>query len=443
MAIRINSLQLENVKRIKAVKLDLTGNALTVIGGNNKQGKTSVLDAIAWCIGGDRFKPSNPNREDSVIPAEMIVELSNGIVVERKGKNGTLKVTDPSGARAGQSLLNSFIEQLALNLPKFLQQNSQDKARTLLQIVGVEDQLLELEKKEKELYNRRHSHGQFADSRRKYADELPAYPDAPAEPVSVSQMIQEQQTILARNGQNQQLRNNLESIEQQATNKSNQVAQIKAEIQRLQASLQTEETAEKELYAKLNTAKKSAEQLQDESTAELQEKIQNAETINEQVKANQAKAEALQEADTLQEQYDELSAQLENVRKQKIELLNSADLPLPGLSVEDGNLTYLGQQWDNMSGSDQLKVSTAIVRKLNPECGFILLDKLEQMDKPTLQAFGQWAESENLQIIATRVSTGDECSVIIEDGSIKPTLPVDPALSQKTINSGNWEPGKF
>ena len=71
-----------------------------------------------------------------------------------------------------------------------------------------------------------------------------------------------------------------------------------------------------------------------------------------------------------------------------------------------------------MSGSEQLKVSTAIVRKLKPKCGFVLLDKLEQMDLATLQEFGAWLESEGLQAIATRVSTGGECSVIIEDGYV-------------------------
>ena len=69
-----------------------------------------------------------------------------------------------------------------------------------------------------------------------------------------------------------------------------------------------------------------------------------------------------------------------------------------------------------MSGSEQLKVSTAIVRRLNPNCGFVLMDKLEQMDLHTLQEFGKWLEAEGLQAIATRVSTGDECSIVISDG---------------------------
>ena len=86
--------------------------------------------------------------------------------------------------------------------------------------------------------------------------------------------------------------------------------------------------------------------------------------------------------------------------------------------MEEGELIYNGQKWDNMSGSEQLRVSTAIVRRLNPDCGFVLLDKLEQMDLDTLQEFGKWLEQEGLQAIATRVSTGDECSIIIEDGYV-------------------------
>ena len=65
---KINSLQIENVKRVKAVTLEPTPNGLTIIGGKNGQGKTSILDAIAWALGGDRFRPSSAQREDSVIP---------------------------------------------------------------------------------------------------------------------------------------------------------------------------------------------------------------------------------------------------------------------------------------------------------------------------------------------------------------------------------------
>ena len=117
MSVKINQLELENVKRIKAVKVEPSQNGLTIVGGRNKQGKTSVLDAITWALGGEDFRPSKAQREGSSIPPNLKIKLSNGIVVERKGKNSTLKVTDPSGKKAGQTLLNSFIEKLALNIP--------------------------------------------------------------------------------------------------------------------------------------------------------------------------------------------------------------------------------------------------------------------------------------------------------------------------------------
>lgn len=166
------------------------------------------------------------------------------------------------------------------------------------------------------------------------------------------------------------------------------------------------------------TAARSAQDLQDESTAELERDIADIEAVNIKIRANLDKEKAEMDANDYRNQYAALTAELDKTRQAKADLLDRAELPLPGLSVEDGALTYHGKRWDSMSGSEQLKVSTAIVRKLNPKCGFVLLDKLEQMDLATLQEFGAWLESEGLQAIATRVSTGGECSVIIEDGYV-------------------------
>jgi len=169
----------------------------------------------------------------------------------------------------------------------------------------------------------------------------------------------------------------------------------------------------------LEIARKSALDLHDESTEELEQNISNIEEINRKVRANLDKEKAEDDAKTYRDQYNSLTKDLEDVREKKAELLNAAELPLPELSVKEGELIYKGQKWDNMSGSDRLKVSTAIVRKLNPNCGFVLLDKLEQMDLATLAEFGSWLQAEGLQAIATRVSTGGECQIIIEDGKVK------------------------
>lgn len=423
--VKINKLEIENVKRIKAVQLEPNASGLTVIGGRNRQGKTSVIDAIAWALGGDRFRPSQAQREGALTPPDLRVELDNGLIVERRGKNSELKVTDPSGRRGGQQLLNEFVEQLALDLPRFMQASSREKANTLLQIIGLREQLAALEGREQDLYNRRRSIGQIASQKAKYAEELPFDPTAPTEPVSVFELIRQQQEILARNGENQR--------------KRAQAASLQAEKERLRRQLAELQARYDEICCSLEIAQKSAAALLDESTAELEENIANIEQLNRRVQSNLDRERALDEVAQYQAEYDGLSEALEQCRQAKLDLLAGAQMPLPGLSVAEGELVYQGQRWDNMSASEQLRVAVAVVRRLNPKCGFVLLDKLEQMDLPTLQEFGSWLEAEGLQVIATRVSTGGECSVIIEDGYIKEPEQADEAAQVKL----DWKAGVF
>mgnify|MGYP001093947408 CR=1 FL=1 len=245
MSMKINRLEIENVKRIKAVKLEPAENGLTIIGGNNNQGKTSVLDSIAWALGGDRYRPSQATREGSVIPPYLHIVMNNGLVVERKGKNSDLKVTDPSGKKAGQQLLNEFVNQLALDLPKFMEANGKEKAQILLQIIGVGDRLTQLEQEEKQLYNERLAIGRIADQKKKFANEQTYYPDAPKEIVSAADLIRKQQEILARNGENQRKRENLHRLEQEYQ----QVTEEMAQLLKRQTALEED----------LSTARKSAQ----------------------------------------------------------------------------------------------------------------------------------------------------------------------------------------
>ena len=410
--VKINKLEIENVKRVKAVKLEPTANGLTIIGGRNGQGKTSILDSIAWALGGNKYRPSQAQREGSVLPPSLNITLDNSLVIKRDGKNSDLKVIDPSGNKAGQQLLNSFVEEFSINLPKFIEANNSDKAKTLLQIIGVGDQLVALEQQENEKYNQRTTIGQIADQKKKFAEEMTYYSDAPKDLVSISDLITQQQAILAKNGENARLRSQRDQLAQLKDN-------LDTEIDRLIAE-------RADIESKLAIAEKSTLDLHDESTEQLEQNIAQVEQINLKVRANLDKDKAAEDAKNYKDQYDGLTSEITEIRKEKTKLLDNADLPLPGLSVAEGELLYNGQKWDNMSGAEQLKVSTAIVRKLNPECGFILVDKLEQFDLETLTEFGKWAETEQLQIIATRVSTGDECSIIITDGYSE-EVPAQPA----------------
>lgn len=425
--VTITNLQIENVKRVKAVELTPTPTGLTVIGGRNGQGKTSILDAIAWALGGERYRPSEPHRDGSVLPPHIRVRLSNGYIVERAGKNSALKVTDPSGRASGQTLLNEFVERLALDLPSFMAASGKEKAGILLKIIGIGDELSNLENTEKRLYNERLAIGRIADQKAKFADEMPFYEDAPADLVSTSELIMQQQDILARNGENARKRARKAEAERALEAQGRELSWLQSQMEAAAAKY-------RRLQEDVKIAGRDAMDLHDESTAELEAAIANIDETNRKVRINLEKEHATEAARQLTAQYDHLTEEIDAVRSKKLALMNGAKLPLPGLTVEDGELIYNGKKWDCMSGAEQLRVAAAIVRRLKPECGFVLMDKLEQMDVDTLEEFGEWLRQEGLQAIATRVSTGDECSIIITDGSAE-----QPARPAQTA----WKAGEF
>lgn len=435
MSVKIASLELENVKRIHAVELEPAQDGLTVIGGKNAQGKTSVLDALAWALGGDKMKPADPNRKGGATPARLRVELSNGIVVERKGKNGSLHVTDTTGKKAGQQLLNDFISQLALNIPRFMNGSDADKATALLQTLGIDAELAKIDGSIRATFQDRQLVGRDAKAKRAHAEKLPHHGDAPAEPVSAAELIQKQQAILARNGEKLKAKQDAEDTAKKAefartaVSASNmRVADLEQQLTEARAELARRTKEAEEAEEKAKVLAQSTAELVLESTEEIESSIANIETINNHVRDNQAKAEADAEAVRVEQEYDGLTQKLEDLRAKRRGLLDGAPLPLPELSIDDeGALTYKDHTWGDMSGAEQLVVATAIVRATKPECGFVLVDKLEQFDTDELAKFGEWAKSEGLQIIGTRVATDDSCTVVIVDGRIEGQDLAEPA----------------
>lgn len=411
---KITSLELANIKRIKAFRLVPTEKGLTIIGGKNGQGKTSVLDAIAYAFGGAKYRPSNLKREGSVGEALIHVETDNGLIIERKGKNADLHVTDKSGIKRGQAILDELLSDIAINLPKFHNSNAKEKATLLLRTLGIEDKLAALDREEKSKFDTRTSIGREADQKEKAAKDMPYHEDLPEEPVSIAELLAQQKEILAANGVKEEARRQLDKNKNLAESYRRQKESLAEQMKSLEEAIATVEKSIKEAEGIDFTT---------EDTTELEKRIADFEETNQKIRENKERARRENEADTLRDQYDTLTREIEDIRARRISLLDNAEFPLEGLSVgknDKGETVLLldGKAWDCMSGSQQLIVDCAIASKLNPECRFVLLDKLEQLDLDTLRDFGEWLENHDLQCIATRVSTNSdgECSIIIEDG---------------------------
>ena len=425
---RVTLLELTNFKRIKAVRLVPNDKGLTILGGKNAQGKTSVLDAITFGFGGKKYMPSNWKREGAVGDCALRIETDNGLIIERSGKNMDLKVTDKNGKRGTQALLDAFVSELSIDLPKFHNASSIEKAQMLLKALNIDEELEKIEREEKAAYDKRTTTGQLRDSKAKHAKEMPLYEDVlDQKEVSVADLIKQQQDILARNGIKEEHKRDLERNKVEFSRIGKRIHDLKEEIARL-------EQQGSELNGKILDAQ--GEDFTIEPTDEIEKRIAEFDAINTKIRANAAREKAQGEADLLSDEYDALTVEIEKIRKRKLELLDGAKFPLPNLSVDHdkkGNpiLVYNNKPWDCMSDSQKLIVDTAIASLMNPECKFVLLDKLEQLDLDTLKEFDEWLFERDLQCIATRVSTGDECSLVIEDGEgeYKPDTVVIPKPS--------------
>ena len=422
MSVKIVSLELENVKRVQVVHLEPSATGLTVIGGANRQGKTSILDGICYALGGEGYRPSQLQREGSAADARMEIKLSNGLLVERKGKNAALKVTDPDGRKGGQKLLDEFVEELALNLPKFLDMSGKEKADVLLRILGIGDKLAVLEREERKAYEERETFGRVHDQKLKFFRELPWYADVPDEPVSAADLVRESQAVMQRNAERQAAKRNLAEAERTHAARMARISELEEMLR--QANAEAEESAKRASMADVKITG-------DESTADIEARMTEMEETNAKVRANLDKQKAKEDSENCARKYEALTAQVEEIRASRRALLDGAEMPLHGLSVEAGELTMNGKAWDCMSGAERIRAGAAIVRKLRPECGFIILDELEKLDLAELKALGAWLEAEGLQAIATRVSQGEECSIVIEDGLVA-------GVDKQNKNEENW-----
>ena len=253
----------------------------------------------------------------------------------------------PNGQKTGQQLLNEFVEQLALDLPRFMEASGTEKAKVLLQIIGVGPQLAELEKEEKELYQERLYVGRTADQKEKFAKEQPYYPEAPRDLVSPSELIRQQQEILAKNGENQRKRD-------QAAQLRESVKRAHEEVIRLSELLEAAKQKHLQLVKDLDIAETSAKDLTDQSTEELEANISNIEEINRKVRANLDKEKAEDDAKEYRTKYDNLTKQLEETRDKKNELLTSAELPLPELRSLYCQMVGRGTRLSPETGKDHL-----------------------------------------------------------------------------------------
>ena len=403
---KIVEFKAENVKKLKTVEINPDGS-LVVIGGKNAQGKTSILDAILVALAGKKKLPPKMLREGE---KKGYVELDLGDIIVKRTfteKGGTLKVSNSDGAifQSPQKMLDKLVGTISFDPLEFTRLDSKKQVNLLKEITGLD--FSELDEEREELYNQRTEVNREGKSLRvqcdKIEENLPA--EIPTEEVSVAELLEQLNKAQEQNNKFTTLSSKLCTVKEDVADMEIKANKLLAEIE-----------SAKKVQGSLQEELKSLSQVNEDP---IKQKLASAETINKGFALGRDHKESLNALDQCRLDYKELTGQIKDIDRKKEEALAESNLPVENLAFDEDGVTLGGIPFEQSSGAEQLKTSVAIGLAANPKLKVLLIKDGSLLDEDNLKLLGDMATEAKAQIWLERVGTGEEVSVIMEDGSIK------------------------
>lgn len=409
----ITKLEAENVKRLKAVSITPDGNAV-VIGGNNAQGKSSTLDAILMGLGGKRAFDAQPVRRGAD-EANITIELSGDYVVRRTiNANGKteLVVTNKDGTKYSQpqKLLDGLMSKISFDPLEFERMIPSAQRALLLQLCGKGEQIDFVVTRRAALARELTDATRDRKTVTEEVGRMPVYPEVTARVSTegILQSISMASTVAAEAARLDQI---VLQLKEKGRGFISRIESLKAEIRQLEDMAAA---TGRELEAAI--AHRSTIVIPD--TSEAQRQLQASEEHNEKWAANEAAARRRQELVAHEQREKRIMADIEQCEAERLAILSSVQFPIEGLSVSEEGVLFNGLPFEQASQAERLKISTAIGIALNPELKVLLLRDGSRLDEENLKMVAQMAQAADAQVWIERVSKGEECSVIIEDGEV-------------------------
>lgn len=455
----------------------INGNNIEIT-GQKGAGKTSVLDAIRYCL-------TNRSNRDWIIKegeneGEIIVETDSGLTIDRKARtnkadsinineNGN-RITKP------ETFLKSIITPLQLNPVEFTQMTKQEQNRAILDLIdfkwdmnwikeqfGEIPQGVDYEQNILQILNDIQSeNGVYFQSRQDInreirnkkavvediAKDIPSdYQAEKWKNYDLSSKYEELMKIRDRNNKIERARafkdsydNKLRGIEatremeisgaekviaNEKDNLNSTIARLKAEIKACEDKLLTidDKLQDKVKIANSNYDVAKAKLDSDIGVAEqfislpitpvddLQNEINEAEKMMKHLNEYFRMTSMQSEIAELKEVSEAYTEKIELARELPGEILETATLPVEGLTVKDGIPLINGLPISNRSDGELLELCVDIAIHNPSGLQIILIDGAEKLDDISRKKLYEKCKDKGLQFIATRTTNDSELLV--------------------------------
>ena len=255
---------------------------------------------------------------------------------------------------------------------------------------------------------------------------MSAYPDAPKEEVLISALVEELEKRRLHNSRIEDEVRALETYQAKTATQSDQIKEINGEIEEYEDRISNLQRRKGDLELSLKDRgkaeakkEKKIEAMIKANTQEIVDQLSSAEEVNQQVRDNQKRVEAETQINQLRAKSKKLTDEIEHIDTEKERQLSEAKFPIKNLSFDEDGVLFNEIPWNQLSSSEQLKISTAMGFAMNPKLKVLLIRDGSLLDNNNLKLLAEMAEKEDAQIWIERVGEGKEVSVIIEDGNIK------------------------
>lgn len=450
-------LEVHNVLRIKTVRLRPDKIGMIIVGGQNAQGKSSLIDSIWMALNGAKaVKKAVIHKGAS--KGEIKVDLGP-LVVTRKftQKNeypGQLEVRTRDGEKVGspQETLDKLTGLLTFDPTEFLRMDQREQGEALRRLIGIDFAAADAEKAS--IYEERRKLNAEIRAKKAVMDSVPfdrnlvgrekidvtelreriaaVRPAIEARDQAAKDLMTAEKNIMA-------MEKRVERQQEVVTEKTGKLRLIDDEIKDLEARIHhlrltqrpavlTEIEFEKSELASMVGDVKAAESARDEiripedipDLNDLHSELSAALDLNRRIDENERAATMQGDVNKLDEKAEDMTRAMDEIEDRKREQLASAKYPIEGLAIElDGSVTFNGIPLSNVSTAEGIRISLSVGIAMNPRLNVMLLRHGNDLDDSNIRLVGQLAKENGFQVWVERIANDPaEVSVLIQDGGI-------------------------
>jgi len=422
--LRILNLKSENVKGIKVIDITPKDN-MVIISGKNGAGKTSAIDslwyALLWKAGSKGVPmPIRKGEKSADIQVTLCEDLTDEEIAQGKtpkslfivNRNWTannktyLKVTNGEGLQylSPQKLLDDFVGFLSVDPRKFTTMSGKEHRDILIKITGFD--VTGIEEKITELRERRRLQGQKVKLLSGEREEI-TIKDLPGLPINTSELSDKYDKAV-------KLNNQIEKFLYKGRDNLRRINECKSKISELEEMVNILEDENKE-FEKWFLKNKSVD------VSGIKEEINNAYTINEQIKTWKRNEEADKKQKEAQMVYDGFTKEIERLTAEIEDGLRKSWSKIPDqkLSLTEVDIAYDGVPYSQISFSEQLRVAMKIAMITSKKLNVVSISDYSLLDDKNKEIIRQMAKEFNCQVWAEEVDDSGTKGFYIEEGELK------------------------